>query len=213
MIEFLTKHSKELRVEREAERRYNLSSSELRIKNGPQAMPRWSEAKALINRAMASRELVAFHATRLFDFQEVRRGGLLKLNLAQQIARLKRHLEAVGANEELAEVDVAVRKMLETDSFFIKREGAVWATPHRASLHDGGCAVFYESCGGEALERIATNAGGKLEQKLKQLGKPAVVIIRYPALGWCAFTNDRLPRSMIELHLQHQGNWEAPDYG
>ena len=73
--------------------------------------------------------------------------------------------------------------------------------------------MFYESYGGEALERIAAYAGGKLEQRLKRLGTPAVVILRYPAYGWCKFSRGRLPQSMIELHLQHKGDWEAMDYG
>lgn len=210
---FLTAHSKELRAEREADHRYTLSPSTYRIMNDAPPMPRWDEAKALIENAMADRELVAFHATRLIDLHEVRKQGLTTLDLEQHVTRLKGHLLDAGAVDELAEVDAAVTKMLKADRFFINREGAVWATPHRASLHDGGCDVFYESYGGEALERIARYAGGKLEQRLKQLGTPAVAIIRYPTYGWCKFTRGRLPQSMIELHLQHEGDWEAMDYG
>ncbi|RWD28661.1 hypothetical protein [Mesorhizobium sp.] len=210
---FLTAHSRELRAEREADHKYTLSPSTYRIMNDAPPMPRWDEAKALIENVMADRELVAFHATRLIDFDHIRKDGLMMLDLEQHVARLKGHLQDAGAVDELAEVDAAVTKMLKADSFFNNREGAVWATPHRASLHDGGCDVFYESYGGEAIERIAGYARGKLEQRLKQLGTPAVVIIRYSAYGWCKFTHGRLPQSMIELHLQHEGDWEAMDYG
>ena len=210
---FLTTHSEELRFERKAHQNYTLSPSNFRIINEPPPMPRWSEAKALIESAMAERELIAFHATRLVDYRDVQKDGLLRLNLAQHVARLKKLLQSASAVDEVAEVDAAVTKMLQADSLFLKREGAVWATPHRASLHDGGCDVFFESFGGEALERIAGYARGKLERRLKQLGEPAVVIFRYPAYGWCKFTHARLPQSMIELHLHHESRWEAMDYG
>lgn len=166
----------------------------------------------LVGEFMAERELLAFHATRLIDFNHVRTNGLRMLNLEQHIERLKREFKEAGAMEALTEVDFATTKMREADRSFIRREGAVWATPFRALLHDGGCDSFYESYGGEAIWHIARCAGGKLEQAIKQLGKPAVVMIRYPAYGWCQRTEDRLPQSMIELHLQHEGNWEAKDH-
>ena len=209
---FLAAHSQELRSELEMHRDYCLLPSSCRIMNSPPLMPRWGEAKILIENVMADRELIAFHATKLIDFHDVRKDGLRKLNLVQHIARLKVHLQEASALDELAEVDGAVTKMLEADSFFINREGAVWATPHRASLHDGGCNDFFASYGGEAVATIAGYACGKLEQKLQQLGKPAVVIIRYPAYGWCDFTPGQLPQSMIELHLQHEGGWKAMGY-
>ena len=161
---------------------------------------------------MADREVLAFHATRFVDINDVYRDGLLRLNLVQQVARLKKQLEVSGAYDELSEVDGALAQAIEADSVFIKREGAVWASPQRMSLHDGGCKVFYDYYGGEAIKWMARYAKGNLELRLKQIGKPAVVIIRYPAYGWCRFTNSRLPKSMIELYLQYEGSWEAMDY-
>ncbi|QYO75497.1 hypothetical protein [Devosia salina] len=75
--------------------------------------------------------------------------------------------------------------------------------------------MFYKTYGGEAIERIAGHAGGKLLRRLRQMGTPAVVQFRYPAYGkeWCSFTAGRMPQSMIELFLQSEGNWEAMDYG
>jgi len=213
---FLALHSKELRTEREADHRYTLSPSTYRMMHdSPPPMPRWNSAKRLIEEEMTDRDVIAFHATRLIDFNHVRQDGLIKLDLSQHIQRLKRHLQDAGALEELEEVDAAVAKMLEADSWFIKREGAVWATPHRSSLHDGGCDVFYESYGGEAIERIAGYARGKLAKSLTLLGTPAVVVLRYPAYGdyWCKFTTGRLPQTMIELYLKAEGDWEAMDYG
>lgn len=215
ITDFLAEHSAELRRERMAEKKYSLSSSTHRIMNDSPPMPIWLQAKALIEKMMARRELLAFHATRLIAFDHVRNDGLLKLDLVQHVSRLKLHLESIGALEELAEVDAAVHKMLTAEKWFISREGAVWATPLRTSLHDGGCDVFYETYGGEALERIAGYAGGKLLGRLKQMGTPAVVLFRYPAYsdGWCIFTAGRLPQTMIELFLHSQGNWEAMDHG
>ncbi len=210
---FLAAHSDELRTERREDHRYSLSPSTYRFMNDAPPMPRWDEAKSVIQLAMSGLELVAFHATRLIDFDQVRDCGLRMLDLKRHVERLKSQLQKAGAVEALSEVDTAVTKMCEAHSSFSKREGAVWATPLRASLHDGGCNVFYESYGGEALQRIADLADGELKRALKRLGMPAVVIIRYPAHGWCARTQDRLPQSMMELYLQHEGNWQAMDCG
>lgn len=212
---FMEKYSSDLREERIEDKKYTASSSDYRIMNGAPPMPTWCQAKALIEQVMADRDLLVFHATRLIDFDHVRNDGLFKLDLEQHVRRLKAHLDSNGALEELAEVDAAVQAMLDADAWFINREGAVWATPHRKSLHDGGCNVFYETYGGEAIERIAAYAGGKLLGRLQQMGTPAVVLFRYPAYGegWCLFTAGRLPQTMIELSLQSQGNWEAMDYG
>ncbi len=210
---FLTKHCNKLRAERKQDHEYSLSPSTYRILNDAPPMPRWKEIKRLITNAMFDRELLAFHATRLIDFDRVRKDGLMKLDLKQHTQRLKEQLSDVGAVEELAEVDAAVSKMLQADRTFINREGGVWATPYRALLHDGGCEVFYNSYGGEAFQRIAANADGRLRRTLSRLGQPAVVIFRYPVSGWCVRTPDRLPQSMIESFLQHEGRWEAMDHG
>lgn len=215
ITDFLATHSAALRVERIADREYTLSPSTHRITNDAPPMLTWTDAKELVKQVMADRDLLVFHATRLIDFDHIRNDGLFKLDLKQHVDRIKGHLESDGALEELAEVDAAVKKMLDADPSFINREGAVWATPNRKSLHDGGCDVFYETYGGEAIERITAHASDKLVGRLRQMGTPAVVIFRYPAYGegWCASTAHRLPQTMIELFLQSEGNWEACDYG
>ena len=166
IIDFMASHSAELRAERMADKKYTLSPSTCRILNDRPPMPTRSRAKALVEQVMADRDLLVFHATRLIDFDHVRNDGLFKLDLHQHVSRIKVHLERNGALRELAEVDAAVQKMLDADARFINREGAVWATPRRKSLHDGGCNIFYESYGGEAIERIASYAGGSLLRRL-----------------------------------------------
>ena len=210
---FLTAHSEELLYERKAEKNYIHLPSNIRITNGAPPKPRWNEATALIKNAMADRELIGFHATRFVDFHDVQKTGLMRLDLAQHVARVKRHLYSINAFEELEEIDAALAKKLEEDMFFMNHEGAVFATPHRASLHNGDCDVFFETYGGEALNHIASCACGKLKNRLKRIGEPAVVIFRYPAYSWCKFTHVRLPQSMIELHLQNQKYCEAIDFG
>jgi hypothetical protein len=182
---------------------YTQAPSIYRIMNYAPPIPRWGEAKALIENVIADRELIAFHVTRLIDFQHVRKDGLMMLNLEQHVARLKGHLRDADAIDELAEVDAAVSKMLNAYSFFTNREDAVWATLYRASLHDGGCDVLYESVGREAIERIVGYAGGKLERRLKQIGTPAVVIIRYPACRLMIQPSRFRERvGSVEIHLR-----------
>ena len=61
---------------------------------------------------MADREVLAFHATRFVDINDVYRDGLLRLNLVQQVARLKKQLEVSGAYDELSEVDGALAQAM-----------------------------------------------------------------------------------------------------
>ncbi|MDX8437779.1 hypothetical protein RFN25_30720 [Mesorhizobium abyssinicae] len=212
IVLFLEATATELRAERLADHKYTLSDTMHRLLNPSPPMHRWDEAKALITPAMANRDLRAFHATRLVDFESIRENGLLRLNPERDILRLKAALAVHMSPSEVMQVDAAVSKMIEADSHFVRREGAVWMTPLRRFLHNGGCEVFFESFGGKAVERIADYAGGKLGATLKQVGHPAVVVARFPAYGWCRFTEHRLPQSMIELYLEDQGDWEPMDY-
>lgn len=209
---FLRRHSAALRAERNADHEYSMSPSTFRIFNEAPLMPRWDEAINMIGDVMYKHDVIAFHATRLIDFDHVRAGGLKMLDLDRHVELLKGHLQAIDAIEELAEVDSAVAKMLAADRQFIHRQGQVWMTPLRRFLHDGGCNVFFESYGGEAIARIAEYAAGKLYDRLKNMGTPAVVVTRYPAFGWCSRTESRHPQGMIELYLEAEGGWDAMDY-
>lgn len=210
---FLRQHSAALRAERNADHNYSLSPSTFRIFNEAPPMPKWDEAINLIRNVMYQHDVIAFHATRLIDFDHIRMGGLKMLDLDRHVELIKEHLQAIDASEELAEVDSAVAEMLAADRQFIHRQGQVWMTPLRRFLYDGGCDVFFESYGGEAIERIAGYAAGKLGDRLKKMGTPAVVVSRFPAFGWCSRTESRHPQGMIELYLEAEGNWDAMDYG
>lgn len=216
VLAFLQHHSAELRQQRTADHEFTLMGSLYRLRNPSPSMSRWHEAKAFIEGELEDREYLAFHATRLIDFDDIRREGLLMLDLDAQAERLKRHLAAIGADAELQEVDEAMAAMLEEDPMFAERQGQVWMTPLRRFLHDGGCEVFFEGYGGEAIERIAGLAGlsgGTLMARLQTMGTPAVVVARIPVFGWCRSTAVRIAQSMIELYLEHQGDWEPMDYG
>lgn len=216
VLAFLQQHSAELRQQRTADHDYNLAGSLHRLRNPSPSMAQWDEAKALIEDELQGREYMAFHATRLMDFDDIRREGLLMLDLDGHAERLKRHLAAIGADAELQQVDDAVAGMLREDPMFAERQGQVWMTPLRRFLHDGGCEVFFEGYGGEAIERIAGLAGmsgGTLMARLQTMGTPAVVVARIPVFGWCRRTEYRIAQSMIELYLEQEGDWEAMDHG
>jgi hypothetical protein len=94
-----------------------------------------------------------------------------------------------------------------TNPFFATREGSVWFTPMRRYLHDGGCNVFFEHWGGEAIQRFAAMGSPKLEAAIRSIGTAAVAVAHIPAYGWCRFSPTRLAPTMLDLMLERV----APD--
>jgi hypothetical protein len=159
-------------------------------------------AHGIINREMADRRLRVFHATRLLDFDMVRREGLRPLNLDYQIETMQKLLLATGQFASVSEIDELIAMVDIKDNFFRGREGQVWATPLRRFLHDGSCDVFFDHWGGEAIQRLAAMASPRLEVGIQLLGAPAVVTASIPAFGCCSFAEWRLAPTMVELMLE-----------
>jgi hypothetical protein len=134
---------------------------------------------------MEKEELRVFHATRLLDFDEVRREGLRPLVFEERIDKL-RGLAAQGRLPDFTgNIDEALGRVDLRGISLGNRETWVWATPLRRFLHDGGCDVFFEHWGGEAVQRLAQMASPELEAAIRQIGDPAVVIAKIPAIGVC----------------------------
>lgn len=160
-------------------------------------------AHGTIRREMANRWITVFHATRLLDFDSVRREGLHPLNIASQISAMKKGVVASGRFHTEQEID---RLLANADLSLLEgREGQVWATPLQRLLHDGGCDVFFNHWGGEAIQRLAHMASGNLEMAIRALGMPAVVTFAMPASGCCAFSDLRLGPTMVGLMLERAG--------
>jgi hypothetical protein len=160
-------------------------------------------AHGTIQREMANRWISVFHATRLVDFDSVRREGLHPLNMAIQISAMKKGLVVSGQFRTEQEID---RLLAGVDLSLLEgREGQVWATPLRRLLHDGGCDVFFNHWGGEAIQRLAHMASGNLETAIRALGMPAVVTFAMPAFGCCTFGDLRLAPTMVGMMLERAG--------
>ena len=164
---------------------------------------------------MQERELRVFHATRLLKYDEVRTNGLRLLSYPETVARLREILTGPLAGLNL-NLDQIISDANLNSPLFGHREGRVWATPLRRYLHDGGCKVFFESWGGEAVERIATKASPALVRGIRSIGTPGVVVFRMPALGFCEFGDLQLAPTMIELALERDptidvivGGWDV----
>ncbi len=164
---------------------------------------------------MADRRIKVFHATRLLDFDVVRREGLRPLNLDQQINTLRRLLLATGQFASASEIDALIARVDIENDFFRGREGQVWATPLRRFLHDSGCDVFFKHWGGEAIQRLAAMASREFEARIQSLGAPAVVTVSIPAFGCCRNSDSRLAPTMVGLMLERAGlaekEWGAWD--
>jgi len=194
--------------ERAAEREYDLSSDRW-LQPAPPS-PFTKRAHRLILDRMQAEELRVFHATRLLDFDEVRTKGLLPLVFDERINRLRE----LAAQRRLAgfaeDIDAATGRVDANDPYLSTREGQVWATPMRRYLHDGRCDVFFEHWGGEAVQRFTMMASPQLEAAIKQIGEPAVVIAKIPAIGVCERAISQLPQTMVELALASSGRIEVP---
>lgn len=187
----------DLDEERAQERRWERSEDKWLKPSPPQ--PVKDRLIAELNESMRDREIRVFHATRLVDFDEVRKLGLRALSFSDRFERL-RALEREGQLSNMTEnVDEILSRVDLAAPFLTNREGSVCATPLRALLHDGGCDVFYEQWGGEAVERIAASGSTELLNALKRVGEPAVVVFRIPAFGACIFSDGRLAETMIEV--------------
>jgi hypothetical protein len=172
-------------------------------------------AYGIINHQMADRRIKIFHATRLLDFDTVRHEGLRPLDLDHQINTMRAALLAAGQFASVSEIDALIATVNTNDDFFRGREGQVWATPLRRLLHDGGCDVFFDHWGGEAIQRLAAMASRELEIGIQSLGAPAVVTASIPAFRCCTFSDWRLAPTMVGLMLERAGmtekSWEAWD--
>lgn len=192
---------------------FNVSPDRWLIATPP--TPSTRAAREIIQQEMADRRIKIFHATRLLDFDSVRQEGLRPLNLDYQVATMRRALLTARKFASEEEIDELLAKMNLEDDFRRGREGQVCATPLRRLLHDGGCAVFFEHWGGEAMQRLAQMASPKLESAIQSLGTPAVVTASIPAFGCCIFSDSRLAPTMIALMLERAGmterSWEAWD--
>lgn len=187
--------------EKEADLDYCLSGDRWHKPSPPS--PATNAAYRTIKHEMAGRRIAVFHATRLLDWNAVRRDGLVPLDLARQISAMKEGLVAsrqfhaeMEIDELLAHVDLSLLE---------GREGQVWGTPLRRYLHDGGCDVFFKHWGGEAIQRLAHMASASLETAIRGVGTPAVVTFAMPAFGCCTFGDLRLAPTMVGLLLEEAG--------
>jgi hypothetical protein len=193
-----------LMVEREASKQHDLSSGRWRTPAPSQAITQ--KVLSTIKAEMLNRRIRVFHATRLIDFEEVKKNGLLAMRYDERFARLRQLL----GNGCLPGMELELENLLSNvpldEDFFASREKQVWFTPLRRALHDGGCDIFFEQWGGEAVQRIAANYNRKLESLIQNIGSPAVVVANIPAYGCCALFGDlRLAPTIIELALEEVG--------
>ena len=210
LLDMLRSDIPSLNKEREAQRVYDVSPSTDRFFGRRPLRPVWDAATAYIERHAAAWDLRVFHATRLLDGHDIWQNGLRRLDLAERLGSVKAALTAAGLTKGHIEALALPR---DDPAFTDGREGVVWFTPLRAALHDGGCDVFFEHYGGEAIQRIAESASNSALKAVQALGAPAVVVTTIPASGWCLFADGRLAQTLIELFLQAEGGREASDYG
>lgn len=210
LLTLLRKHKQSLIEERVSQHAYNLAPSTYRMVNRRPAKPSWDGIISYIQEESKNWRIRVFHATRLLNFEDVKREGLKQLDLAKQAELVRKALTDKSAPEEVISSFTLTPAILE---FLPGREGLVFFTPIRRALHDGGCEVFFEHFGGEAIERMAGMAGETSLKFIQSLGMPAVVIANIPATGCCEFADGRFPQTLIELFLEAEGGIEPMDYG
>lgn len=199
---YITPHIAEIAVERAAQNDFDISGDRW-FKPSPPS-PRTDDASRIINASMSNHQLRVFHATRLLDADAVNVEGLRPLDIKSQIALVRTELARRELHDEVAELDAAVSAADLSSQSYACREQQVWFTPLRGSLHDGGCDIFFEHWGGEAIQRL-TQSKATLTNTIRTLGSPAVVVGNIPAFGACLFSDLRLAPAMLSLMLEHAG--------
>jgi hypothetical protein len=199
----ITPHIAEIAVERTAQNDFDMSGDRW-FKPSPPT-PRTDDALRIINASMSDHQLRVFHATRLLSADAVIVEGLRPLDLKSQIARVRTELARRELHDEVAELDAAVSAADLSSQSYACREQQVWFTPLRRSLHDGGCDIFFEHWGGEAIQRL-TQSKATLTKTIRTLGSPAVIVGNIPAFGACERSALRLAPAMLSLLLEHAGH-------
>lgn len=198
----ITPHLPEIAAERAAQNAFDMSGDRW-FKPSPPS-PRTDNALQIINAAMAGRQLRVFHATRLLEANSVLAQGLRPLNLVNQMAAVRSELVHRQLHKEVRELDEALREANLASQSYACREQQVWFTPLRRSLHDGGCDIFFEHWGGEAVQRL-TQSKAQLTSAIQNLGSPAVVVGNIPAFGACVRSALHLAPAMLSLLLEDAG--------
>lgn len=175
--------------------------------------PTTSAAQELICEAMIDREIRVFHATRLIDPTTIRAEGLRSLELKSHLRMIRAGLVKILNIAEIEDMDRAIASIDLTSNFFSVREGQVWFTPLRRNLHDGGCEVFFNNYGGEAIQRIANMATATMVSAIRKLGMPFVVVARIPAFGCCHFGDSRLAPTMLQRIKETRTGHNATSIG
>ena len=153
---------------------------------------------------MSDQQIRVFHATRLLDMDAVLTEGLRSLHLISQIAVVRSELAERGLHREVGELDAAVGVANLASQSYACREQRVWFTPLRRELYNGGCDIFFEHWGGEAIQRL-TQSKVQLTNAIRALGDPAVVVGNIPAFGACESSTARLAPTMLSLMLEREG--------
>lgn len=192
-----------------ARREFDLKGSIYRMENAGPDTTVLDCVESRVSLEMAKHEYRAFHATRLVNECTMYRDGLIPLDIVSRLSTVGAQLPAKLAQDLHRSFD----EMDSQSKFIESREGRVWLTPMRRFLRNGGCDVFFGHFGGEAIQRLSLNASPDVHEAIKELGQPKVVVCRIPSVGWCRFAGSRLPRTMIELFLEHRGEWEALEVG
>lgn len=204
----------EIAMESQIETAFNLSSERWFERSPP--MPATKAAHALIGEAMAGQEIRVFHATRLINPIAIRNEGFRPLSLEAQLAMVRNELAKTLSVTGIDNLDSSIASIDLTANFFSVRQGQVWFTPLRRQLHDGGCEVFFNHWGGEAIQRIATMTKPSMTSAIRKIGMPFVVLARIPAFGCCKFGDSRLAPTMLgriqerrALHQQTNLGWDV----
>jgi hypothetical protein len=209
LIDAIEPFLSDIENENEVERAFNVSGDRW-FEPAPD-MPAKNAALTLIANAMIGQDLRVFHATRLIDPDAIHREGLRPLSIEAQLKMVRSKIVEILSAEEIDTLDCSIRSINLNDRYFSVRHGQVWFTPLRRKLYDGGCDVFFNHFGGEAIQRIAKMATPAMMLAIRKLGVPAVVVARIPAFGCCTFGDLQLAPAMLARIQEERNN--CPEIG
>lgn len=164
--------------------------------NPPQT-PVYDRTQLQLELLLRGHEIRAFHCTKLTDFDQVYKSGLVVLNPEFIKHRVLTEFRKRGLDSLLVrKADEAFDRFLSHKDFSC-RGGMVWFVLTQSMTDEDGCEDFFRYFGGEVTRRALWELREQLYPVLQDIGVPAVVECSIPIADGEAYQLSNMAKEFI----------------